>query len=224
RGQRPHLGGVPAREFPAQLRRQLHGRQRRRRSQSRGRRYPPLARSASMAPSPEETTIMKSSLLVASLLALGLHAAPAQAQLSRTFVSAAIGNDANNCDRPTPCRTFQAAHDKTNPDGEVTVLDPGGFGALTITKSIAIINDGVGEAGMLVSGTVGVTVNAGAASYVKLRGITVQGIGGIGGTGIQFNSGFAFTLENCFVRNNFSDGIDFVPNGNGTTNKLVVSN
>src|SRR5262249_48919228 len=77
--------------------------------------------------------------------------APARAQLSRTFVSAAIGSDANNCDRPTPCRSFQGAHDKTNPDGEITVLDTGGYGTVAVTKSISIVNDGIGEASILVS-------------------------------------------------------------------------
>src|SRR5262249_50037871 len=106
---------------------------------------------------------------------LGLAAVPAQAQLSRTFVSAASGNDANNCDRATPCRTFQGAHDKTNPDGEITVLDSGGYGAVTITKSISIVNDGAGEASILVSGGVtGITINGGPAAYVNLRGLTVQ--------------------------------------------------
>src|SRR5215469_11663201 len=104
---------------------------------------------------------------LAFLLAIGLSA-PASAQLSRTFVSAASGNDANSCDRATPCRTFQGAHDKTNPDGEITVLDPGGYGAVTITKSISIVNGGVGEASILVSGGItGVTINAGPADYVN---------------------------------------------------------
>ena len=100
---------------------------------------------------------------VAILLAFGLHAAPSQAQLSHTFVSAASGNDTSNCNISTPCRTFQGAHDKTNDQGEITVLDPGGYGGLIVNKSISIVNDGVGEASILVSGGgVGVTVNGNA--------------------------------------------------------------
>src|ERR687886_583519 len=92
---------------------------------------------------------------------LSFAAAPAEAQLARTFVSNANGNDANDCSRNTPCRTFQRAHDNTLANGEITVLDPGGYGAVTITKSIGIINDGVGEAGVLVSGGAnGITINA----------------------------------------------------------------
>src|SRR5512147_662560 len=159
---------------------------------------------------------------------LGLHVAPVQAQLSRTFVLAAIGNDANNCDRPTPCRTFQAAHNKTNSDGEITVLDPGGYGGLTITKSISIVNDGVGEASILVSGgTTGITINGGSSAYVNLRGITIQGIGFGGGAGLRFNSGFSLTMENCVVRNHTGGGIEFAPNASSNlslSDTLVADN
>src|SRR5262249_57260493 len=105
---------------------------------------------------PMEASMIRltSSLAVIALSGACFAAAPAQAQLSRTFVSAATGNDGNNCDRPTPCRSLQGAHDKTNSDGEITVLDPGGYGGVVITKSISIVNDGVGEASVLVSGGV----------------------------------------------------------------------
>src|SRR5262249_34434415 len=119
---------------------------------------------------------ISSSLFLSALLALGLHISPAQAQMARTFVSAATGNDATDCNRATPCRTFQAAHDKTFDQGEITVLDPGGYGAVTISKSISIVNDGVGEAGMLVSGgATGIEVVAPDSGYVNIRGITIQG-------------------------------------------------
>ena len=128
-------------------------------------------------------TTLASSAILAILLVLGLSAAPAQAQLARTFVSS-LGNDTNDCGRLTPCRTFQRAHDNTLANGEITVLAPGGYGAVTITKTISIINDGVGEAGVLVSGgLIGITINAGAGDAVSLRGLTVKGIGFGGGTG-----------------------------------------
>jgi len=66
---------------------------------------------------------IRSSLFIATLLALALPLAPAHAQIARTFVSTVNGSDANNCDRPTPCRTFQRAHDNTLANGEITVLD-----------------------------------------------------------------------------------------------------
>src|SRR5262249_37598400 len=157
------------------------------------------------------------STILAAALALSLPAGPCEAQLSRTFVSAAFGNDANNCDRPTPCRTFQGAHDKTHSDGEIIVLDPGGYGALSITKSISIVNDGVGEASILVSGgATGIAITARGAGYVNLRGLTIQGIGFGGSTGLRLDNAFALTITNCVVRNNNSDGIVYQPSLNGT--------
>jgi len=158
-------------------------------------------------------------------LALGLCAAPAHAQLARTFVSS-LGNDANDCNRLTPCRTFQRAHDNTLAAGEIAVLDPGGYGAVTITKGISIINDGVGEAGALVSGgAAGIMINAPGA-VVTLRGLTIKGIGFGGGTGIIFAAGNALNVENCTIRNldgsNVGNGIVFQPS-TGTPN-LVVTN
>jgi hypothetical protein len=139
--------------------------------------------------------------LLVTLLSLGLGLVPAEAQLARTYVSAASGNDGNDCNRLTPCRTFQKAHDSTLAAGEITVLDPGGYGALTITKAISIINDGVGEAGVLVSGGLnGITVTAGPNDAVSLRGITVKGIGFGGGNGIVFNAGGSLIVENCAIR------------------------
>jgi hypothetical protein len=153
------------------------------------------------------TRITSSLSILATLLALGLHAAPAQAQLARTYVSS-LGNDANDCNRLTPCRTFQRAHDNTLALGEITVLDPGGYGAVTITKAISIINDGVGEAGVLVSGGLnGITISAGASDAVSLRGLTVKGIGFGGGNGVVFNSGASLTVENCALRNLTGSGV-----------------
>jgi len=159
---------------------------------------------------------------LALLFAGGPHAA--QAQLSRTFVSAARGNDANNCERATPCRSFQGAHDKTSPDGEITVLDSGGYGGVTITKSISIVNDGVGEASILVSGGVtGITVQGGAATSVNLRGITVQGIGFGGGFGLVFAGGSSLTVSDCVIRNHSLVGIAFRPEAGGTQNLAVFN-
>src|SRR4051812_18073188 len=152
------------------------------------------------------------SLAITVLLSLGFHIVPAEAQLARTWVSSQ-GNDGNDCNRLTPCRTFQRAHDGTLPLGEITVIDPGGYGAVTITKGISIINDGVGEAGLLVSGgLVGITINAEATDRVSLRGLTVKGIGFGGGNGIKFNSGASLTIENCVVRNLTGDAIQMTGN------------
>src|SRR6266540_4944283 len=159
----------------------------------------------------------KITLFLATLSALCLHVASAQAGLVRTCVSLAKGSDANSstsCHCTTPCRTFATAAANTLAEGEITVLDPGDYGGLTITKSISINNDSGGEASITVSGgTTGIIVNApNGAGYVNLRGLTIQGVGFGGGTGLVFNTGFALTMENCVVRNHTGNGIQFLPN------------
>src|SRR3984957_15015789 len=82
---------------------------------------------------------------------LFLGASAANAQATRTWVSG-VGDDANPCSRTAPCKTFAGAISKTAAAGEIDCLDPGGFGALTITKSITIDCLGLSES-VLVSGT-----------------------------------------------------------------------
>src|SRR5712691_4317561 len=167
-----------------------------------------------------------SSLFLAALLALCLHVASAQAQLVRTCVSMAKGSDANaasSCHCTTPCRTFATAHANTLSDGEITVLDPGDYGGLTITKSISINNDSGGEASITVSGGLtGIIVNAPAGGYVNLRGLTIQGVEFGGGTGLRFNTGFSLTMTNCVVRNHTGNGIDFLPTANSSLSVSTV--
>jgi Right handed beta helix region len=165
------------------------------------------------------------SLLLAILLGPFLYAAPAQAQLVRTCVSLAKGSDNNSatsCHCTTPCRTFATAHAKTLPNGEITVLDPGDYGRLTITKSISINNDSGGEASITVSeNTTGIIVNAPADAYVNLRGLTIQGVGFGSTTGLRFNTGFTLTVTDCVVRNHTGDGIALFPSANSN---LAISN
>src|ERR1700722_3700831 len=105
-----------------------------------------------------------------------LCAVPAHAQATRTWVSG-VGDDANPCSRTAPCMTFAGAITKTAAGGEIDALDPGGFGTLTITKSITI--DGGGGGGvasvMASSGAFGITVSAGATDIVTIRNVQVQG-------------------------------------------------
>jgi hypothetical protein len=154
---------------------------------------------------------MNMQAFAAITLGLALAAAPAHAQQSRSFVSG-LGSDLNapNCTRAAPCRTFQKAHDNTLINGEVAVLDPGSYGAVTITQNISIVNDGAGEAGILVSGgNVGIIINAPGAA-VTLRGLTIKGIGFGGGDGISFRAGTALNVEHCTIRN-----LDGTGHGNG---------
>jgi hypothetical protein len=164
---------------------------------------------------------IRSPLLIASLIALGLNAAPAYALNTQSFVSA-TGLDTNNCTRPTPCRTLQEAHNKTNAGGEIQMLDPADYGPVNINKAISIINDGVGSAGILVKDgtTDGVTINAGATDTVNLRGLIIEGAS-VGRTGIKFSTGKSLTIANCVVRNLADSAIYLTPS---SSSDFVVSN
>jgi hypothetical protein len=109
-----------------------------------------------------------------ALIALALPAS-ASAQATRTWVSG-VGDDANPCSRTAPCKTFAGAISKTAAKGEINCLDPGGFGGVTITKSLAIKCQYT-EGGVLVSGTNAIVVNAAATDSVTLRGLDINGIG-----------------------------------------------
>src|SRR5262245_59704 len=95
--------------------------------------------------------------LVATAFVCALHADLAQAQPTRVFV-AAQGLDSNPCSFALPCRTFQHAHDVVAPGGEIDVLDPAGYGAVTINKAISV--EGHGFAGITVTSGNAITINA----------------------------------------------------------------
>jgi len=130
-------------------------------------------------------------LLIVALLVLALSSI-ASAQATRTWVSG-VGDDANPCSRTAPCKTFAGAISKTAVNGVIDCLDPGGFGAVTITKSILIDCDS-GPGGVLVTGTNGIVINAPAGSVVTLRSINFDGVGS-GASGVLINSSAANTVH-----------------------------
>src|SRR3954469_3702556 len=166
--------------------------------------------------------MIKATLLAVAIpLSFGLLVAPAQAQSVRAYVSS-VGNDGNNCGRLTPCRTFQAAHDKTLQGGEITVLDQGNFATLTITKAISIVNEGIGQASILVgNGDTGLTINAPNAT-VNLRGLTIEGVGD--SRGMLVSSVLFLTMTNCIVRSHTGDGIATGNVPSGTASAFTLSN
>lgn len=158
---------------------------------------------------------------VAILLTLGMFQV-ASAQATRTWVSG-VGDDVNPCSRTAPCKTFAGAISKTAAGGEISVLDPGGFGAVTITKAITI--DGGGSlAGILSAGVNGVTVNANAATdTVILRNITINGAGiSPGANGIRYLAGARLVVDNVSINGVPMAGIE-VALGSGT-GALVARN
>jgi len=155
--------------------------------------------------------------LLGLALALSLPITPAHAQATRTWVSG-VGDDANPCSRTAPCKTFAGAISKTAPGGEINVLDPGGFGAVTITKSITISSVGF-EAGVLVSGTNGIVVAAGPSDVVVLEGLDFEGLG-TGLDGIKVQSGLAVYVKNCKIHHFLNNGINMASSTSGA--RLVV--
>ena len=151
---------------------------------------------------------MRKSLSLLAFVVLG--AAMMYGQASRTWVSG-VGDDANPCSRTAPCKTFAGAISKTAPGGEIDALDPGGFGALTITKAITLDGGGGQVASVLVAGTNGIVVAAGANDNVIIRNLRLNGINqsGNGGlNGISFLSGHDLNVENCVIFGFNNNGVN----------------
>ncbi|HVF71484.1 MAG TPA: right-handed parallel beta-helix repeat-containing protein [Chthoniobacterales bacterium] len=168
---------------------------------------------------------MNNSRTLLSLLAAGVGLAFSTtgfAQATRTWVSG-VGDDVNPCSRTAPCKTFAGAISKTAAGGEISALDPGGFGTITITKSITINGTGT-LAGILAAGTNGVNVNDSAsgtpnASVVILRDISINGAG-TGFDGVRYISGKSLMVDHCWIygfngNGASSDGIDVAKTGDG---------
>ncbi|MDB5711861.1 MAG: hypothetical protein JWL96_3931, partial [Sphingomonas bacterium] len=137
-------------------------------------------------------------VILAVMVGSALLSAPASAQATRTWISGIGGDDVNPCSRTAPCKTFQGAISKTAAGGEINCIDPGGFGAVTITKSIQIICDGVQQAGILVNGGSGIIINAGVNDKVTLSGLYFDGLG-LGTNGVQIVQAGTVTVRNSVI-------------------------
>ena len=150
------------------------------------------------------------------------YAAPASAQATRTWVSG-VGDDVNPCSRTAPCKTFAGAISKTAAGGEINCLDPGGFGAVTIAKSMTI-SCPYTEGGALAGGN-GIAVNMPAATDVAvIRGLDIFGVNPPT-NGIRFVNNGTLIIEDTVIRrfnsaNSF--GISFQPSG--AFSRLFISN
>jgi len=143
------------------------------------------------------------SALRVSLIALLIlsFASIASAQATRTWVSG-VGADDNPCSRTAPCKTFAGAITKTARKGLINTVDPGGFGTVTITKSVTI-DGGPFHAGVLAAGTQGIIINitdfvADPTATVILRNLDIEG-GGSGLNGIRILSAKKVVIENCRI-------------------------
>jgi hypothetical protein len=145
-------------------------------------------------------SLIKLLLALASVI-VSTHADAVQ----RAFVSAKVGLDTNtsfNCDAARPCRGFQAALTVVDPNGEVVVLDSGGYGVVTIAQSVSLIAPKGVYAGITAfAGTNGVTI-ATSGIAVVLRGITINSLGGE--NGILMTGAARLSVEDCFI-SDFTD-------------------
>jgi hypothetical protein len=168
---------------------------------------------------------MRKLVLPFALLTVAAFSPPvvsAQAAAARTFVSAA-GSDSNNCANvATPCRHLATAYAATAPNGEIYVLDPANYGALTITGPVSI--EGHGWASIApVANSAAITINANAGDKINIIGVVLDGTAISNTNGIQFNSGGALTVRDSVIRNFTGDGIDFGTNST-TLSQVFVSN
>lgn len=158
----------------------------------------------------KRSTFLLIALMSASAI---LASAPAGAQATRTWVSG-VGNDANPCSRTAPCKTFAGAISKTATGGEINALDPGGYGAVTITKSITIDGGGGQVASVLVAGTNGIVIS-GSGVVVTLRNLRINGLAqsvSPGLNGIRLLNGAMLLVENCVIFGFSQNGIDISVN------------
>jgi hypothetical protein len=170
-------------------------------------------------------------LLIAVALGIAgaclLAPSEASAQATRTWVSG-TGDDANPCSRTAPCKTFAGAYSRTAAAGEINCIDAGGYGAVTISKSLAIKCDNT-EAGILVAGTNAIVITAGASDVVWLSGIDFEGLGVTSTSlnGVKVITAGIVTVTNCTIRGfgntNGTDGNGIFVNNTGST-KLFVDN
>jgi hypothetical protein len=167
-------------------------------------------------------------LAALSLFILALSSA-AQAQATRTWVSG-VGDDVNPCSRTAPCKTWAGAISRTAAGGEIDALDPGGYGTLTITKSITVDGAGTHASGLNAGGVNGFNINDSATatpntSIVRLRNLSINGAGATTGlNGIRFVAGKALHVENVVIDRQSGDGISFTPAAAGVVFELYVRN
>jgi hypothetical protein len=144
--------------------------------------------------------------------------------VNRAWVSG-HGTDVAGCSAPTnPCRRLQyVVTNVIAPGGEIDILDPAGYGAVTIPFGLHIVNDGVGVAGVQAgAGQTAITINAGPSGGVVLRGLTIEG-NGIAANGIQFNSGAALYLDHSSVAEFTQYGISVTPNSSNDVAVLIFN-
>ncbi len=162
-------------------------------------------------------------VVVLSVVSFMTGLTPAYAQATRTWVSG-VGDDVNPCSRTAPCKTFAGAISKTAAKGEINVLDPGGFGAVTITKSITI-DGGPFTAGVLTNAANAINVNVTANDNVILRNLDINGLS-TASNGINFIGGGTLYVSNLMIHGFANAGINVATTaaGRAIIDKVEIRN
>lgn len=164
---------------------------------------------------------LRLSAFAAVTMVASLFAAHAHAAAQRTFVSTTgVANPA--CSLAAPCRAFSEALAATLPAGEIVVVDSGGYGGGTITQAVSIVAPPGVYAGISVFSGDGITINAGTSDIVKLRGLTLNGLGGV--NGIVVNTVGLLEIDDVRVSGFSFRGLNFAASGRLTVTNSVFEN
>jgi hypothetical protein len=173
-------------------------------------------------------TKVRFTLNVLAIALFTLTVSSSSRAVTRTWVSG-VGDDINPCSRTAPCKTYAGAISKTTKDGEISTLDPGGYGTVTITKSVTI-NGGGGGAGygsILASGLTGIIINitdaADVRKSVRLDWLNINGAS-TGTDGVRMVAGNTLHIENCLIDGFTSDGVELAYTAANTGTVLSVHN
>src|ERR1700682_6431916 len=155
------------------------------------------------------------SLHLVAVLCL-LVASSSSAQVARVFL-AGTGNDAGDCtNQATPCRSLQGAVTACPVNGEIIILDNGGYGGATITKSLTVD----ASAGIVAFIARTITVNIASTDKVVLRGLSMNGVVFGDANGVAFIGGGTLVVENSVIAGFGTAGVTLAPGGSN----LIVNN
>jgi hypothetical protein len=174
---------------------------------------------------PKQATPMRNTFTPSGIAGLTLLLcfvlAPSEAgAIPRTWVSSAGSGAA--CTQAAPCASFQAAHDATDPAGQISCHDPGDFGPVIVTKSITIDCTNVGAFINLSSGT---AVQSSTNVILTLRGLSIYNVD-LGAAGILFLGGGELHVEHCHITSTSGNSPAFEGIGvtvNASPTKIYVS-
>jgi hypothetical protein len=144
---------------------------------------------------------------------------------SRTYVSVngSDGNTGVGCPATAPCRSFGAALTVTDFFGEIVAQDSGDYAPVTITRSVTIKAAPGVDATILSPWSDAITVTAGSADTIIVRGLTLNGLN-YGFNGIRFNSGGVLNIEDCSINQLQNDGISIAGPGSVYIKDTKVQN